>query len=232
MRAVAFDIRGPMAHFRRPDTVVTHCSYPFITRTALGGLVCAILGRQELQGEHWFGLRIMKPVTTCFQKMSMLGKGWLGGGSTFSRPTAIELIVNPHYRVYYCGDDADELEARVRNQRSVYTTYLGSASCLTFPHLIGTEELRDMEASGIVTTYGVVPSFVVDELIIEPGVQYARCNGVRYRHVADRVFEGVIDFIYETSGRPIRFRPKSPLDENSGIPTKLVSGGSGPLCLW
>jgi CRISPR-associated protein Cas5h len=36
VRIVAFDVRGPLAHYRRPDTLGTHASYPFITRRCGG----------------------------------------------------------------------------------------------------------------------------------------------------------------------------------------------------
>ncbi|HPZ55440.1 MAG: CRISPR-associated protein Cas5 [Bacillota bacterium] len=232
MEAVIFDIRGSIAHFRRPDTVVTHHSYPFITRTALFGLVSAILGEEDLEGERWFGLRLMNRVSSSFQQVSMLGKGWLGSGPAFNRQTAIELVVDPHYRVHYSGRYTQELAQRIGSGKSVYTTYLGSAFCLTLPKLIRVEKLEEVDYYDEVTTSGVVPAHIIDELIVEPGMQYARCDGVRYRHVEDRVFDGVIDFVYEVSGGPIRFRPRVPLNRESEVPVKLVRGDSGVLCLW
>lgn len=41
---VVFEVRGELAHFRRPDTLGTHATYPFPTRTALRGLIAAVLG--------------------------------------------------------------------------------------------------------------------------------------------------------------------------------------------
>jgi len=39
MKGLAFDIKGSIAHFRRPDTTATQMTYPFITPTAVRGLV-------------------------------------------------------------------------------------------------------------------------------------------------------------------------------------------------
>ena len=103
MSVLAFELRSGMAHFRRPDTLGTHASYPFITRTALHGLIASILGLESLPESPRCGIRLLRPVRTVAHEMSMLGKGWVGGGSDFNRPTAIELVVNPHYRVYYQG---------------------------------------------------------------------------------------------------------------------------------
>lgn len=46
-----FELRGPIAHYRRPDTLGTHATYPFLPRTALRGLVGAILGLEDLPAE-------------------------------------------------------------------------------------------------------------------------------------------------------------------------------------
>src|SRR3954466_15183032 len=100
---VVFDLRGELAHYRRPDTFATHASYPFIPRTALRGLIGAILGEEYraegdvLPAEARCGLRLLSPVRTIAQEVSLHGKRWLGSGedASFHRPTSIELIVQP-----------------------------------------------------------------------------------------------------------------------------------------
>ena len=49
------------------------------------------------------------------QQMSMLGNS----GSSFNRPTSIELLVNPAYRIYYAGEEhvEDLLVLCVQNGR-------------------------------------------------------------------------------------------------------------------
>ena len=43
-RLVVFDLRGTLADSRRPDTLGTHASYPFMPPTTLRGLIAAVLG--------------------------------------------------------------------------------------------------------------------------------------------------------------------------------------------
>src|SRR5947208_440818 len=98
---VVFEVRGALAHFRRPDTLGTHATYPFIPRTALRGMIASILGLQELPGDARAGIRLLSPVRTVAQELSLHGKTWeaaSGPPSSFHRPTAIELVVEPHYR--------------------------------------------------------------------------------------------------------------------------------------
>src|SRR5690606_35018709 len=94
---LVFDLEESLAHVSRPDATATHATYPFITRTALRGLLGAILGLEEfLYDEARAGVRLMSPVQKSVQELSMLGKGFLGNGPEFNRPTSIELLVQPH----------------------------------------------------------------------------------------------------------------------------------------
>lgn len=233
MRVLIFDVQGKVAHFRRPDTTQTHATYPFITRTAIRGLLGSMLGLPEFLGVAWTGLELRAPVRTVVQELSLLGKGFLGNGPAFSRPTAIELIVNPSYRIYYHGDHQEELARRLREQRSHYHTYLGSAFALTFPRYVDEVEMPEVsvEAGGVYTSRTVVPTHVIERLIVpeEGNVQYGRAGGVLYRYLGDRRFRGAMHLIYEVQGRPIRFQaaggPKDP-------PVRFVTAEGGLVALW
>ncbi|MCD6138206.1 MAG: CRISPR-associated protein Cas5 [Deltaproteobacteria bacterium] len=235
MSLTIFELKGQIAHFRRPDTMGTQATYPFITRTALRGLIASILGVEILPREARCGLRLLSPVKTVAQEMSMHGKSWVSGGSekSFHRPTAIELVVKPYYRVYYKGPLSDELSQRLSNGQSHYHTYLGSAFCLTFPKLRSTlpsvksEELNENEP---LTCVSVVPSAAVKRLLIQNDEEYARVGGVLWEYLGDRRFKGTVSLLYEVSGRPLRFFPTTralyPFWYFYQIPEE------GTACLW
>jgi len=69
LKVLSFDLRGDIGHFRRPDTTVTHATYPFITRTVLTGLCSSILGRESLDGENFVGIQLLSRVRTAAQQM-------------------------------------------------------------------------------------------------------------------------------------------------------------------
>jgi len=73
-KILIFDVRGSVAHFRRPDTLGTHATYPFITRTALRGLLASILGRASLPAAMRAGVRLLYPVHPVAQELSLHGK--------------------------------------------------------------------------------------------------------------------------------------------------------------
>ena len=238
LRLLVFDVAGSVAHYRRPDTAVTHATYPFPTRTALRGMLGAILGLPEwTTREAWTGVRCLHPVRTRAQELSMLGKGWLGGSGTFNRPTAIELVVEPAYRIYYAGPDTDALAERIRNQQSVYPTYLGSAFALTVPRFVGLEEAEELDEpstwadgeDGSVESPAVVPAHAVEEVEPVPGRVYARVGGVLHTHLGGRRFRRSLSFLYEPNGGFVRFRPATgPFDP----PLRWVRCSDGLVCLW
>jgi len=230
---LVFDLKGSLAHFRRPDTTATHATYPFITRTALRGLLGAILGLEEfLYEEARAGVRLMSPVQKSVQELSMLGKGFLGNWPEFNRPTSIELLVQPHYRIYYTGPRLEELAAFIRARRSVYHTYLGSAFALTVPEWVGVFQGSPREVSpGVaLTTATVVPTHVVGRLLVDDQAQLSRAGGVLYQYLGGRRFRGTINLLYDMNGGPIRFEPLAgPFTPDV---TFVDLPEEGTVCLW
>jgi CRISPR-associated protein Cas5h len=234
-----FDLRGPLAHFRRPDTLGTHASYPFITRTALRGLVGAVLGLDELPAEVRTGIRLLAPVRSVAQELSLHGKTWVarsGNPDSFHRPTSIELIVQPHYRIYYMGPLAEELGARLRARQSHFHTYLGSAFCLTVPEWVKALEVDEPERTSRdreLTCVSVVPSPAVAQLHPREGRQYARVGGLLREHLGPfhaRRFRGTLAVVYEVNGGSLTFSPHPAASDSFWHFFDLPEEGT--VCLW
>ncbi len=245
---VIFEVRGPLGHFRRPDTLVTHSTYPFIPRTALHGLIASVLGLDKFPDppealpdqRPWCALRILRPVRTTAHQMSYHGKGWTGdqSGATFNRPTTVELVVNPHYRVWYAGPGAAEFADRLRQRRSMFHTYLGSAFCLTFPELralLPPNAVRWLqpEPREEFVCSCIVPAGAVHAVVPEPGSAYARAGGFMQRSRGGRRFEGTLSFIYDPRGGRVRFRcaPPNPNVRFARVPAAAGEHTEG-LVFW
>jgi len=228
MRGVVFDVKADLAFFRRPDTTNTQLTYPFMTPTAIKGLAGAILGIEDFVTGDRVGLSLLAPIRTVAQQMSMLGKDT--GSSTFNRPTTIEVIVSPVYRIYYAGNDkAEQLAQFLREGKSVCHTYLGSAFALTKPNFVREVESVDIlrDVSEVETTT-VVPTRFVESIVPESGKYYSRAGGFMHRYLGGRVFERSVDYIYERSGQSIRFVPKQDIDPEDGL---ICRFGEDVVCL-
>lgn len=229
MNILVFDVRGKIAHFRRPDTTATHLTYPFITPTAARGLVGAILGITDFTTSDKIGIQILNPVEALAQQLSLLGKP---GGAVFNRPTTQEILVNPAYRIYYAGDEYfTELKKSLEEGKSVYPTYLGVAFALTKPEYKG--ELKGSKITGsgkYLTSKTVVPVSLVKELHVEKGKYYSRASGFLYKYLGEREFDRSIDFIYERSGQEITFLSNDPKNIES-LELETFDAGDGVICM-
>lgn len=233
---VVFDLRGELAHFRRPDTLATHASYPFPTRTALRGLIAAVVGEDRWPEGGRVGLRLRGPVRTVAQQLSLHGKTWeagSGAAASFHRPTSIELVVQPHYRVYTAGAHTDRLAGMLRAGKSHFHTYLGSAFCLTFPRWVGVHESAPIDGTGRVNCVSVVPAPAVGRLELESGQKCARVGGLLLEHLgpfADRRFRGSTAVLYDPTPGTLTFEPGPRVEgafwEFHDLPDE------GTVCLW
>jgi len=238
-RLVVFELRGTLAHYRRPDTLGTHASYPFMPPTTLRGLIAAVLGleyradQDSLPPGARCALRLLRPVRAVTQQLSLHGKKWIGTGpnESFHRPTTIELIVEPHYRIYYSGPMADQLARSLERNQSRFHTYLGSAFCLTFPEWGAVKPAEPIPAlAEHIVCASVVPSPAVGRLVLEAGLQYARVGGLLREHIGGRRFRGTLSVIYEVSGQAIGFEPAMP--GTDAFWTFRQVPGEGTICLW
>jgi CRISPR-associated protein Cas5h len=235
-----FALRGALAHYRRPDTLGTHATYPFLPHTGLRGLVASVLGLgprpdgDALPAGARCGLRLLGPVRTVTQQLSLHGKTWQatsGKSQEFHRPTTIELVIEPRYRVYYAGPLADELAALLEKQQSHYHTYLGSAFCLTFPEWVGRRPAEPVPPDAArLSCVTVVPSAAVGRLQAEEGLRYARAGGYLREHIGRRRFRGTVSVLYEAAGQPVTFEP-APAGGDVFWEFRQVAG-EGTVCLW
>ncbi len=225
MNVVIFDVRGKIAHFRRPDTTATHLTYPFIPPTAIKGLVGAVLGITDFMTEDQVAIQVLNPVLTSAQQMSMLGKDT---GSSFNRPTTIELLVNPAYRIYYAGKEyTKQLAERLKNGQSVYPAYLGTAYALTKPELVDICKGEVVKPEGAVTISSVIPTSIIEEIILEDDRYYQRAGGFMLQYKGNRIFEKSVSFLYEKDGKPVKVKLKEKWPDNM----KIVKVKDDYICL-
>lgn len=155
---VAFRYYGKYGHFRKPYSNVSSFSYPFPPRTAIAGLLGAILGVKKervsetfAEGRLKVGVAIDKEITTITHvtnfrqdssgqvnySIKLPKKDWalkpLKRIPDSNKATQIpmELLRNPSYILYVSlVDSSDELISRIRTERYVYTPCLGLSEFL------------------------------------------------------------------------------------------------------
>ena len=141
MKTIIFDLSGPIAHFRKFYTNSSSLSYLIPPRTALVGLIAAVLGIERDTYYGMFseeklkiGVRLNRPVRRILQTLNYLKATSLNEWLNPKEHTQIpfELLTadkGVSYRVYVAMPEMDELleelGTRIREHRYYYTPYLG-----------------------------------------------------------------------------------------------------------
>ncbi len=137
---VIFDVASDMAHFRRQYAITTALSYPIPPRTALCGLVGAVLGLPKneslsffLDAEAVFGLQIRRPLRTVSVSLNLINtkydkKFFRLKGRNPRTTVRYEVVCEPQYRVMFSHSSlGPRLAESLSRQESCYTPCLGLA---------------------------------------------------------------------------------------------------------
>ena len=138
--AVVFDIKGRMGMFRKGWTTTSAVSFPVPPPTAVGGLICAVLGIDSSSShqahaaawwEHLRGNRIAVQVLSPLV-WQQHGVNFINSKRDLSVHSQIQhqMISHPQYRIYVAGALEDPLKEILEKGEYVYTPYLGQAWAL------------------------------------------------------------------------------------------------------
>lgn len=167
MKGFQLEIKGNWGHFKRPETNNNPLSHDLITKTALIGMIGAVLGieRQrmkslfpQLSEDLLYGVQLLHPV----KKIS-----WGFTSHTAINPTAVgtpkyfEFLREPAFSVWIAlrNNRSEEIFERfidsVKNRQAEYTPILGWHNCLAELNFISVGEFSD-EQNGEFETKGFV----------------------------------------------------------------------------
>lgn len=159
MQAISFDLTGSFAAFRDPSVTTNQTVYYIPSKTALVGLVGAILGikRDNTLGDMYgkefldfyaktkIGIRVnsQNPEKhTFYTNHRSLKDGKKKSGKT--KPVKKEVLVDPSYTIYVMTESNDELIRRLQTNNFVFTPYLGHAYC---PAIVKNAKLHNIKKS-------------------------------------------------------------------------------------
>jgi CRISPR-associated protein Cas5h len=160
-KILVFDITGEYGHFRKFNTTTSPLTYPIPTRTALSGLIGAILGieRETSVGVFKEGVvpvcelfhpekmsiavQVLQPTKKINMAFNLLDTD-KSPASYFNitnrTQIEFEFLKDPAFRIYFQHTDAnvfDELADRIRNRNYHFTPYFGIAQLLASADFCG-----------------------------------------------------------------------------------------------
>jgi CRISPR-associated protein Cas5h len=219
---VAFEVQSDMAHFRRPYAVTTALTFPAPPRTALCGLVGAILGLpkndclNEFRDDHaLFGLQLLSPLNTGHVSINLLdtkNTPTVLGIQTF-RPKAenphtimrYEIIRRPRYRLWFSHPDlGPRLAEALTNGRTHYTPCLGLAWMIAwFGDAVQTVRAEQVhEDAGFQDYVSPVRTADLRDVRWNDQAVYQRIR-MPAEMLPSRQVERYEEYLIETTGKPI-----------------------------
>lgn len=227
-----FDISGEYGHFRKYNTTTSPLTYSIPTRTAIAGMLGAILGmeREIRDGVYPKGA---EPVQEFFSKersdiavqiICPVKKEYIGFNLintkisfydlTRSGRTQIEfeLLKDVHYRIYLSMTDNqkfDELTKLIQNKCHHFTPYLGLAQFTAQVDFVNRATAYEVSSNGEFTE--IITVVNMSKLNGEPPIEFQpelfySSNNMPVFMNRDREVLEYSDVLIEKSGNPLRVR--------------------------
>jgi len=227
-----FDISGEYGHFRKYNTTTSPLSYSIPTRTAIAGILGAILGmeREIRDGVYPEGaepvqeffskelsdmaVQIMRPV-----KKENIGFNLINTKMSFYDLTRagrtqieFELVKDVHYRIYLAMENTakfEELSERIENKRHHFTPYLGLAQFTAQVEFVQRATANEVASNGEFAE--IVTAVNMSKLQGEPPVEFQRdyfysANNMPIAMNRDREVLEYSEVLIEKNGNPLRVR--------------------------
>lgn len=146
-KAIAFDIWGRYAHFKKIYVTTSALTYSVPFKTSVYGMIGAVLGFNNQNNEYLsrFGedksrvaIQVINPISVQQYNINLsVSPGPIKGNR---KPTMMEYLVNLKYRIYFWHEDDDmmkELKMSLSQKKTVFTPVLGLAHCLANFEFVG-----------------------------------------------------------------------------------------------
>ncbi|MFT7604398.1 MAG: CRISPR-associated protein Cas5h [Saprospiraceae bacterium] len=229
LKLLIFEISGEYGHFRKFNTTSSPLTYAIPTRTAIAGILGAILGIEREIGPNVFregvvpvnelfneadsqiGIQILAPIKKVNIGFNLLDTG--KSASSFFNITnrtqiEFELLKNPSFRIFFTHTSEkifDELSERVREIRHHFTPYLGLSQFTSLVKWVGEEvsilEIAKVEYTPIRTVVNL--SKLGSENPIQFGNASYTTETMPLFMQRDRIVTNYSEVLLERLGKPI-----------------------------
>lgn len=226
---LVFDITGEYGHFRKYNTTTSPLSYSIPTRTAIAGMLGAILGmeREFRDGMYRHGVepvqeffskeksdiavQVIKPVKKENIALNLINTKTSFYDLTRAGRTQIEfeLLRDVHFRIYLAMENKEkfeELSERIKNKRHHFSPYLGLAQFTATIDFVGRTMATKASSNGnyaeILTAVNMSKLIVGQSVDFQPEHFYS-ANNMPVIMNRDRVVQEYSEVLIEKNGKPL-----------------------------
>jgi CRISPR-associated protein Cas5h len=217
-RVIVLDVWGDYAHFRKIYTTSSPLTYSFPPRTALSGLIGAIVGldkedyfRYFLRKDAKIGCKILDPV-----KKVRIGENLINTKVAVKmhliknrNQVRVEFVKDPKYRIYFTHLNEpfyNNLKSLLVNHQSIYTPCLGLSQLICNFRFVGEFELKSLD-EGLQTIDSVVPGRCLISTEFEEGKEYFS-EILPNEMNESRVVTDYNEILFERNGKKIKAKAR------------------------
>lgn len=227
-KCLVFDIRGEWGHFRKIYTTSSPLSYSIPPRTALAGMLGALVGLDRKEYYNWMGkdktylaLRIMSPIKKQRIGINLINTKTAKYFSQIRDRTQVkqELIKEPHYRIYFTHDDNDfyqQVKGYLEDGRSFYTLCMGLSEFIAQYQYVGEFQMTEIRGETAVEIHSVLPMVERCHITLgnadedgAPREYFKETLPNDFEAEGERIVKEFITVLMERNGKPIICSPAS-----------------------
>jgi len=229
VKFLMFELKGDYGFFKKPETTTSPISFYFPPRTAIVGIIAAIMGEPKdnyhesicySEKNCKLALRINNKISSIIYSTNVAE--FSGPLIKNSAPTKYTFLKNPDYTIFVHLSDKEkhkELAERLKNKDFIYNISLGIANLFArVENLreIEFEELSNSEKKGFIAIASIIPYLKgTNKLIKDGGIQFEgeilKTNMPRLMN-KDREVEEYCTYIYERNGHLIQINPENDME--------------------
>jgi CRISPR-associated protein Cas5h len=215
-KVLAFDVWGQYGHFRKIYTTTSPLTYSIPPRTAVTGLIGAILGLDKTEYIRHFSkqdadiaIRLLNPVKKVILSENLIDTKKAGLMMNVIKQRTqirIELLKDPRFRIYVRHSDRDLMEKLTKyleEHRSVYTPCLGLSEHIANFRMAGIHDAEGISDKEKIQAVTAVPENKITEIEFEKDLEYVQENMPNEMN-PDRVVTEYTSVILEQRTRPIK----------------------------
>jgi len=224
-KILVFDVWGDYAHFRRFYTTTSPLSFPIPPRTALCGLIGAIIGLEKEGNDYLnyfstesahIALKLLNPIKKAIIAENLIDtKTARGPGmNLITNRTQIrfEFLKDQKYRIYFCCTNKEDtvyqkLKFNLQHHKTVYTPCLGLSENIANYKFKGEFEINTLSCEdSYISIHTVLPLQKISEkegIMFESEGEYFSIN-MPIELNTQRVVVKYRDIIFDRTGRPIK----------------------------
>lgn len=216
MKSLVFNIKGDYGHFRKFFTTSSPLTFSIPPRTAVCGIIGAILGLDKDEYLKYFSLeqakiaiQINKPINKTRVSYNLINTKTAEMYSNIKDRTQVtfELLKNPSYKIYFSHKDEElynKLKEFLIGGKNYYTVSLGLSEFIAEIEYIGEKDLKSVKGNNKLVHINTVVGFSEEmQIDFEDGKEYFK-DTIPNEMNCERIVTDYKKVLFERNGLTIK----------------------------